>query len=172
MGVGGHRHAGGKGQSTKKKKKRAPSICTPPLTVSFLHEAGSGPGQGEWLLGGDKRQEELWGWWPPARSTQPGPAGVRAEPAAPLPPGRSSDGSTLFPHEGQSMTGPELFPEAALCTFLGLVDKGGCAAPARSVLTVVEEDSTSGAGHTGRRAAWGPEQLPSAAPAVCRGGRV
>lgn len=116
------------------------------------------------------RQEELWGWWPPAHSTQPGPAGVRAEPAAPLPPGRSSDGSALFPHVGQSMTGPELFPEAALCAFLGLADKGGCAAPARSVLTVVEGDSTSGAGHTGRTAARGPGQLPSAAPAVCRGG--
>lgn len=33
-------------QPKKKKKERAPSICTPPLTVSFLHEAGSGPGQG------------------------------------------------------------------------------------------------------------------------------
>lgn len=31
------------------------------------------------------------------------------------------------------MTVPELFPEAGLCTFLGLVDKGGCAAPVWSV---------------------------------------
>lgn len=78
MGVGGHRHAGGRGQSTKKKKKeRAPNICTPPLTVSFLHEAWQWrrPGQGEQLLEGNKRQEELWGWWPPVHShnlTQPG----------------------------------------------------------------------------------------------------
>lgn len=105
---------------------------------------------------------------PPAHSTQPGPARVRTEPTAPVPPGRSN-GSTLFPHVGQSTTGPELFPEAALCAVLGLVDKGGCAAPAQSVLTVVEGDSTSGAGHKGRRAAWGPEQLPSAPPAICQG---
>lgn len=90
-----------------------------------------------------------------AHSTQPGPARVRAEPAAPVPPGRSN-GSTLLPHVGQSITGPELFPEATLCAFLGLVDKGGHAAPAHSVLTVVEGDSTSGAGYKGRRAAWGP----------------
>lgn len=64
------------------------------------------------------------------------------------------------------MTGPELFPEAALCAFLGLADKGGCAAPAQLVLTVVEMDSTSGAGLKGRRAGWGPEQLPSAPPAI------
>lgn len=56
--------------------------------------------------------------------TQPDPAGVRAEPAAPFPPGRSSNGSALFPHVGQSMTGPELFPEAALCAFLRLQIKG------------------------------------------------
>lgn len=67
------------------------------------------------------------------------------------------------------MTGPQPFPEAALFAFLGLADKGGCAAPARPVLTVVEGDSTSGAGHKGRRAAWGLEQLPSAAPAICQG---
>lgn len=155
----------------KKKEERAPSICTPPLTVSFLREASSGPGQGRenGCWGRDKRQEELWGCRPSGNSTQPGPAGVRAEPAALVPPGRSN-GSTLFPHVGQSMTGPELFPEAALCSILGLVDKGGCAAPARLVLTVVERDSTSGAGHKGRRAGWGPEQLPSAPPAISQGG--
>lgn len=33
-------------QPKKKKKEGAPSICTPPITVSFLHGASSGPGQG------------------------------------------------------------------------------------------------------------------------------
>lgn len=33
-------------QPKKRKKERASSICTPPLRVSFLREAGSGPGQG------------------------------------------------------------------------------------------------------------------------------
>lgn len=102
------------------------------------------------MLGGHRRQEELWGWQPPAHCTQPGPARVRAEPAAPVPPGRSN-GSTLFPHVGQSMTGPELFTAAALYAFSGLADKGGSAAPAWTVLTVLEGDSTSGAGHKGRR---------------------
>lgn len=40
-------------QPKKRKKERAPSICTPPLTVSFLREAGIGPGQG--------RENGCWG---------------------------------------------------------------------------------------------------------------
>lgn len=65
MGVGGHRHGEGRGQSTKKKKEeRAPNICTPPLTVSFLHEASSGPGQG--------RENSCWGGTRSRRSCEAG----------------------------------------------------------------------------------------------------
>lgn len=40
-------------QPKKRKKSKLLSICTPPLTVSFLHEAGSGTGQG--------RENGCWG---------------------------------------------------------------------------------------------------------------
>lgn len=130
MRAGGHGHAGGRGQSTKKegKKKRNELLvfvllpqqhpsCTKlaavakgePLLESLL------PGQrdrpqaraGRTAAGGKKRLQELWGWWPPAPSVHP--ARVRRELAAPLP----QAGAAMAARGAQRVAGPEPFPESS-----------------------------------------------------------
>lgn len=113
----------------------------PAVRVAAAWAAGQA-GAGRMAAGGEEEAAGALGLVASCHAlVPPDPARVRTEPAAPLPPGRSSNGSargamlpdasSLMPlAAGHSMTGPEPLPEAAPHTLLGLANKGGCAPPA------------------------------------------